>query len=90
MAADKPSLVQRQNGRLLGCIEGALLLEDDGTSALSLWRKSEGTYKRTTVLDKSRRGNMSAFVFLPEGTLIAGGWDGRLTSWKLGAGKSTS
>ncbi|WP_240486865.1 WD40 repeat domain-containing protein [Hyalangium minutum] len=90
MATDKPSLIQRQNGRLRGCIEGALLLEDDGASALSLWRKSEGAYKRTTVLDESKRGNMSAFVLLPEGTLIAGGWDGRLISWKLEAGESTS
>jgi WD40 repeat protein len=88
MATDKPGLVQRQNGRLRGCIEGALLLEDDGASALSLWRKSEGTYKRTTVLDESKRGNVSAFVLLPEGTLIAGGWDGRLSSWKLGAEES--
>lgn len=90
LATDTPSLVQRQNGRLRGCIKGALLLEDDGASALSLWRKSEGIYKRTTVLDESKRGNMSAFVSLPEGTLIAGGWDGRLSSWKLGTGQSMS
>lgn len=90
LAADTPSLVQRQNGSLRGCIDGALLLEEDGASALSLWRKSEGIYQRTTELAESKRGNMSAFVSLPEGTLIAGGWDGRLTSWKLGAQESAS
>ncbi|WP_224369584.1 hypothetical protein [Hyalangium versicolor] len=89
MATDKSVLLQRQNGRLRGCIDGALLLEDDGASALSLWRKSEGAYKRTLVFNENRRGNLSVFVSLPEGMLITGGWDGRLISWRLGAGALT-
>ena len=85
MAPEGLHLVQRQTGRLRGYFEGDLLLEDDGVSALSLWRKAEETYERIAVLDGIRRGGMNTFVLLADGTLVAGGLDGRLVSWHLGS-----
>jgi WD40 repeat protein len=77
-------LIQRQTGRLRGYVEGAQLLEDEGGSALSLWRTKQASHERIAVLDMKKLRGVSTLVPLAGGPLIAGGLDGRLASWNLG------
>jgi WD40 repeat protein len=76
-------LSQRQTGRLRGCVDGVLILENEKASALSLWSRKQEHYKCIAVLDRKRRGGVSTLPPLTKGLLIAGGLDGSLTCWDL-------